>query len=72
MSIESALAAINLVGKTVRPAHGTPRWTFANGKPRSGTVIDIHMPDLQHPCVVVRYGSNIDYSYPFELEVATQ
>ena len=46
MSIESAQAAIALVGKTVRPAHGTERWAFAKGKPRPGTVIDMEAPRI--------------------------
>ncbi len=71
MSIESAQAAIALVGKTVRPAHGTERWAFAKGKPRIGKVIDIHIPDLAHPYVLCDFGGDAAYLYPFELEVLT-
>ena len=70
MSIQSALDAIALVGKTVRPVKGSVRWTNAHGKPRSGVVINVRIIDLDHPYVVVKYGSgDIDHPYPFELEV---
>ena len=71
MSIQSCLDAINLVGKTVKPAHGTERWARANGKPRIGKVINFHIPDVDHPYVVVEYGTDVDFPYPFELDVIT-
>jgi hypothetical protein len=71
MSIESAIACINLVGKTVRPAHGTERWAFANGKPEIGHVIDVHIPDLDHPFAVVEFESETAYLAAFELDVVT-
>jgi len=69
MSIISALAAINLVGKTVRPAHGTERRARASGRPRTGIVTDVHIRDLAHPYVIVQYGHDIDCVFPFELDV---
>ena len=70
MSIQSALEAIALVGKTVRPVKSTERWTNAHGKPRKGVVINVRIIDLDHPYIVVKYGSgDIDYPYPFEVEV---
>ncbi len=71
MSVESARAAIDLVGKTVRPAHGTERWARANGKPRHGVVIDIQIPDLEHTYVLCDFGTDAEYLFPFELEVLT-
>lgn len=71
MSIESAIACINLVGKTVRPAYGTERWAFADGKPRLGKVIDVHIPDLDHTHAVVQFGREIAYLCAFELDVIT-
>jgi hypothetical protein len=69
MFIQSARAALDLVGKTVRPAHGTERWSFANGQPDVGKVVDIYMPDLRHPYVVVEFKTEVEYMYPFELDV---
>lgn len=71
MSIKSAMDCLNLVGKTVRPAYGTERWAFANGKPSAGKVIDVHIPDLDHTHAVVKFGSDIAYLCPFELDVLT-
>lgn len=71
MSVESARAALDLVGKTVRPAHGTERWARANGKPCHGVVIDIHIPDLEHTFVLCDFGADAEYLSPFELETLT-
>lgn len=71
MSIESAMACLNLVGKTVRPAHGTERWAFANGKPRLGQVTNVHIPDLDHSFAVVQFGDETAYLSAFELDVVT-
>lgn len=72
MTTQSASAAIALVGKTVRPAHGTERWAMASGKPMSGTVIDIYIPDITRPYVIVQYGKDRVFQYPFELDVITE
>lgn len=71
MSAASALQAINLVGHTVRPAHGSERWAFANGNPAHGRVVDVHIPDLAHPCIVCEFPSDTVCLYPFEVEVLT-
>ena len=71
MSIETAMACLNLVGKTVRPAYGTERWAFANGKPRFGQVTNVHIHDLDHPFVVVQFGAETAYLHAFELDVVT-
>lgn len=71
MSIESAMACLNLVGKTVRPAYGTEHWAFANGKPRLGKVTNVHIPDLDHPFAVVQFGAETAYLSAFELDVVT-
>lgn len=71
MSIESAMACLNLVGKTVRPAYGTERWAFANGKPRLGKVTNVHIPDLDHPFAVVQFGAETAYMSAFELDIVT-
>lgn len=71
MSIESAIACVNLVGRTVRPAHGTERWAFANENPRCGQVIDVYIPALDNPFVVVQYGNETAFHSAFELDVIT-
>lgn len=69
MSIKSAAEAINLVGKRVIPVDGSERHAKAHGRPQAGIVIDIYMPDINHPYVVVQFTNTIDHMYPFELEV---
>lgn len=68
-AVAPAISCINLVGKTVRPAHGTERWAFANGSPQSGKVIDVHIPGLERPFAVVRFGNDIVFMCAFELEI---
>ncbi|MDR2187012.1 MAG: hypothetical protein LBE62_03045 [Azonexus sp.] len=72
MSIESARAALNLVGKTVRPTPGSERAAFANGKPRCGKVVDIYFPDLNHPYLNVDFGTFRECMYAFELDVVEE
>jgi len=69
MTIKSALAAINLVDKTVKPAFGTERWSRANGRPRVGRVVDVNIIDLAHPYVLVMFGKHAEYMYPHELQI---
>ncbi|MEG1971139.1 MAG: hypothetical protein RR101_13595 [Burkholderiaceae bacterium] len=71
MSIESAIACINLVGRVVRPAHSTERWAFARGKPRAGTVIDVRILGLDHAMVVVQFESQATCMYAHELDIVT-
>jgi hypothetical protein len=71
MSLQSAQDALNLVGKTIRPAHGTERWAFANGKPRAGKVVDVRILDLNHTNVLIDFGYEHAYLSPFECEIVT-
>lgn len=71
MSIESAKACIDLVGKTIRPATGSERWAFANGKPVSGVVTDVHIPSLSHSYIVCNFAGETAYLCAFEVEVLT-
>lgn len=65
----SARAALDLVGKTVRPRPGTERYAFANGHPRTGLVVDVDIYDLDHPYAKVLFGTETDLIFPFELDV---
>jgi hypothetical protein len=70
MSIKSARAALNLVGKKVCPAPGSEWDAFSCGKPQAARVIDVYMPDISHPYVVVKFqNGRTDHMYPFELIV---
>ena len=71
MSIESAKACLDLVGKTIRPAQGSERWAFSNGKPRCGVVTDVHIPALSHPYIVCDFAGETAYLCAFEVEVIT-
>lgn len=71
MSIESAKACLDLFGKTIRPAQGSERWAFSNGKPRFGVVTDVYIPDLSHPYIVCDFAGETTYLHAFEVEVVT-
>ena len=69
MSIESARAALELLGKTVVPAEGT-EWQALHGS-YCGQVTNLYIPDLEHVFVLVDFGSDATYLSPFELVVLT-
>ena len=67
MSIDSARAAIELLGKTVVAAKGTERQALHGGY--SGQVTNLYIPDLDHVFVLVDFGHDQAYLCPFELVV---
>lgn len=66
-----ALQAINLVGKLIRPAFGSERWAFANGRPKCGRVVNVRIPDLDHTYIVCDFDGETAYLSPFEVVVVT-
>ncbi len=69
MSIESARAALDLLGKIVFPAEGTEYQAFHGSY--SGKVTNLYIPDLDHVFVLVDFGNDQAYLSPFELIVLT-
>jgi len=66
---QQAHVAIDLIGKTVRPAEGNNEWDFDSENLTSGIVVDVWIPDVNHAQVVVTFTDHQRLFFPGELEV---